>query len=180
MRILRHAGPVAGILLATALLAGCGAGTTGGLYGTASSATAPAAPATTGAASAAAVQTASVTVNGQQETVLTDSRGYTLYYFDSDTSSTATCTGGCAQAWPPLTASASSVPAPSGVSGTLSVLQGANGNQVAYNGHPLYTYSGDSGPGQAHGDGMQGKWHVATLSTPVNSNGNSGGYGAGG
>jgi predicted lipoprotein with Yx(FWY)xxD motif len=120
-----------------------------------------------------------VSVNGHQETVLTDSRGYTLYYFDDDTSSTAACTGACAQTWPPLMTSSSSIQAPAGVSGALRVVQDGNGNQVEYNGHPLYTYSGDSGPGQSHGDGIEGKWHVTTTTTPQNTNGNSGGYGGG-
>jgi predicted lipoprotein with Yx(FWY)xxD motif len=158
----------AGILVFAILLAGCGAA----LYGNSTSPTA-----TSGSSGSAAVHTASVTVKGQQVTVLTDGRGYTLYFFDDDTSSTAACTGACAQDWPPLTTSGSSVAAPAGVDGTLNVVQDGNGRQVAYNGHPLYMYSGDTGPGQSNGDGIEGKWHVATPNTPQNSNGAGGGYG---
>jgi predicted lipoprotein with Yx(FWY)xxD motif len=44
----------------------------------------------------------------------------------------------------------------------LSVLQGANGAQVEYNGHPLYTFVGDSAPGQTNGQGKGGVWFVVT------------------
>ncbi len=46
--------------------------------------------------------------------------------------------------------------------GKLTVQATANGKQVEYNGHLLYTFSGDSGPGQANGEGIGGKWFVAT------------------
>lgn len=163
---------VAGLVVA-ALLAGCG-GTSGGLYGASST------PTATGASGGAGViHTGSATVKGQQETVLTDSRGFTLYFNDHDTTTTASCTGACAQAWPPVLESGSGVQAPAGVTGTVSAFNGANGSQVTYNGHPLYSYSGDSAAGQANGDGVQGVWHVALPSTPTNTNGGGGGYGAG-
>ena len=40
--------------------------------------------------------------------------------------------------------------------GTLSVVTDANGQQVEYNGHMLYKYSGDTAPGQTHGEGIKG------------------------
>lgn len=174
MRITGRSLFAAGCLVAAMLLAGCGATAGGGLYGTSSS---PTSAPTTGSTGSAVVQTAAVAVQGQQETVLTDNRGYTLYYFDSDTTDGSACTGACAQTWPPLTASGSSVPAPTGVNGSLSVLSDTNGNQVTYNGHPLYVYSGDSAPGQSNGNGIEGKWHVATPNTPLNTNSGGGGYG---
>jgi predicted lipoprotein with Yx(FWY)xxD motif len=48
--------------------------------------------------------------------------------------------------------------------GKLTVVADANGNQAGYNGHPLYTYSGDTGPGQTTGEGVGGVWHVCTPS----------------
>ena len=36
--------------------------------------------------------------------------------------------------------------------------------QVTYNGHPLYTYSGDSAAGQANGEGSGGVWFVVKAS----------------
>jgi hypothetical protein len=39
--------------------------------------------------------------------------------------------------------------------------------QATYNGHPLYTYKGDTAPGQAKGNGLNiqgGLWHEVTVS----------------
>ena len=39
--------------------------------------------------------------------------------------------------------------------------------QAAYDGHPLYTYVGDTAPGQAKGNGLNlsgGVWHEVTAS----------------
>jgi predicted lipoprotein with Yx(FWY)xxD motif len=111
------------------------------------------------------VRVATVTVKGKSETVLANAQGMTLYYFTPDSATNIACTGGCAQAWPPLIFKGSGSPegdAP--LSGKLSTVNGANGVQVDYNGHPLYTYSGDTAPGQANGQGLFGKWFVATPS----------------
>jgi hypothetical protein len=51
--------------------------------------------------------------------------------------------------------------------GTLAAFDGANGRQVTYNGHPLYTYSGDAAPGDAKGQGKLGKWFVVTPTVAV-------------
>ena len=47
------------------------------------------------------------------------------------------------------------------------MLNGANGKQVLYNGHPLYTYSKDGDSGDAYGQGVGGKWFVATPNLPT-------------
>ncbi|MBV9257350.1 MAG: hypothetical protein JO215_04975, partial [Ktedonobacteraceae bacterium] len=52
----------------------------------------------------------------------------------------------------------------------------ANGHQLCYNGHPLYTYSGDTSPGQTNGEGIGNKWFVATSDLAANK-GSTGGYG---
>ena len=55
-----------------------------------------------------------------------------------------------------------------GITGTLSVLTRSDGSvQAAYDGHPLYTYVGDSASGQANGNGLNlngGLWHEVTAS----------------
>ena len=55
-----------------------------------------------------------------------------------------------------------------GVTGTLGVITRADGTmQATYDGHPLYTYVGDSGPGQAKGNGLNlsgGVWWEMTVS----------------
>lgn len=134
-----------------------------GLTGQAPRTQAPTGGTPTNPPAPAVVQTAKVSVQGKDTTVLTSAQGLTLYYFKPDTATTIACTGSCATTWLPLLFNGSGTPtAASALPGTLSVVQGANGPQVAYNGHPLYTFSGDSGPGQASGQGKGGKWFVAT------------------
>jgi predicted lipoprotein with Yx(FWY)xxD motif len=109
------------------------------------------------------IQTAMATVNGKSETILTTAQGMTLYYRTTDMPPTTVCSGGCASAWPPLLVSGSNTPtSTTTLPGKLSVQTDANGTQVEYNGHPLYTFSGDTGPGQTTGEGFGGIWHVVT------------------
>ncbi len=148
------------------LIAACGSATTtgsgGGRYGGSNNAT-PAS--TTSSASALTMKTATLTVGGKALTVLTNAQGLTLYYRTSDTP-TSVCSGGCASAWPPVLST--SLPSVSTtLPGTFSLLNDANGSQVAYNGHPLYTYSGDSAPGQANGQGFGNVWFVAPTTLPA-------------
>ena len=91
--------------------------------------------------------------------VLTDHRGMTLYVFDKDRFRGASaCNAHCAVAWPPLLASADAK-----ASGNWSLVTREDGNiQWAYKGKPLYTfYEWDVNPGDAKGDGVGGRWHVA-------------------
>ena len=116
-----------------------------------------------GSNSNAIIKTATAMVSGKSETVLTNAQGKTLYYFTPDTTTTSACTGSCAQNWPPLLSTGSSTPtSATTLPGKLSAQTTANGNQVEYNGHLLYTFAGDSGPGQTNGQGLLGKWFVAT------------------
>ena len=112
--------------------------------------------------SAALVHTASMKVGDKTQTVLKNDKGLTLYYFTPDTATTIACTGGCASNWPPLLAKSGAPTSSPPLPGKLTVLNGANGNQVLYNGHPLYTYAKDGDAGDAYGQGVGGKWFVAT------------------
>lgn len=152
--------------LGIAALAGCGSG---GAYGY-SPGSGAANPTDTASASGVTLKTHTASVGGGTKTVLTDANGMTLYYFDPDTAQAVACSGACAKTWPPLAAGGGQPKADGTLPGSLSVLDGANGKQVEYNGHPLYAYSGDNSTGQASGDGIGGKWHVATPDTPLNSN----------
>lgn len=158
-------GALAGLALVVALgLAACGTTGVGGAYGGGStSATGGSSTASVNlqCAAGAVVCTKTVSVSGKSGTVLADTSGMTLYYFTPDTATTVACTGACAHNWPPLSATSSSVTGTS-LSGTLSTLNGADGEQVEYNGHPLYTYIGDKGQSDATGEGVLGKWFVAT------------------
>jgi len=125
------------------------------------------------------IQTATATVKGQSKMVLTDVQGKTLYYFTADSATQSACSGSCAQMWPPLLSTGSGgLTSSTSLAGKLSVQMDANGNQVEYNGHPLYTFSGDTAPGQTNGEGLFGMWFVATPNLAVQGGGStSGGYG---
>jgi len=92
--------------------------------------------------------------------LLTNANGLTLYWFAPDTSAKSVCYGSCAAYWPPVTGSPSAGP---GVTGTLGTISRTDGTvQATYDGHPLYTYIGDSAPGQASGNNLNlngGLWH---------------------
>jgi predicted lipoprotein with Yx(FWY)xxD motif len=126
------------------------------------------APATTGtptpapAAAAALIQSGTATVAGASMPVLTNSQGLTLYYRTTDTATSVSCTGGCATAWPPVLLPSGTPTGSAAVTGSLTVFAGPNGNQVLYNGHPLYLWMGDSAAGQATGDGV----HSFKVATP--------------
>ena len=100
--------------------------------------------------------------------ILVDSQSQTLYLFEKDTGTKSTCTGACAEQWPPLRASGKPVVG-SGLSasevGTTRRSDGAA--EVTYNGHPLYTFAGDSKPGDTNGQGITafgGGWFALSAS----------------
>ena len=92
--------------------------------------------------------------------VLTNADGLTLYWFAPDTSTSSKCLGSCATYWPPVSGSPA---AGRGVTGKLGTIKRPGGGlQATYNGHPLYTYIGDSAPGQANGNDLDlngGFWY---------------------
>jgi predicted lipoprotein with Yx(FWY)xxD motif len=96
--------------------------------------------------------------------LLTDAEGLTLYWFAPDTPTKSACYGSCAAYWPPVTGAPS---AGSGVTGTLGTITRTDGTtQATYDGHPLYTYVGDSSPGQANGNNLNlngGLWHEVPI-----------------
>ncbi len=167
-------------LLMAMFIAACGSstGSGGGAYGAGSSNTSatPAATPTSSSNSSVMIKTTTATVKGKSQTILTNADGKTLYYFTSDTATTAACASGCISTWPPLLFNGSGSPASaSTLSGTLSVQADANGSQVEYNGHPLYIFSGDTAAGQTNGEGLFGKWFVATPDLSTQGGGSSGG-----
>ncbi len=139
------------VLIALFIVA-CGNATTsgGGSYGggssippartpnTGGSSIPPARTPITGGTSTSVIQTATVTIKGQSQTVLTNAKGLTLYYFTPDSATQSACSGQCAQTWPPLFFTGSGSP------------------------HLLYAFAGDAAPGQTNGQGLFGKWFVAT------------------
>ncbi len=97
-------------------------------------------------------------------TVLTDAEGYTLYWFGPDTATKSACQGSCARNWQPVTGPAAWGP---GVAGIIGAIARPGGSlQATYNGHPLYTTTADTGPGQTKGNGVWshgGEWHEVTV-----------------
>jgi predicted lipoprotein with Yx(FWY)xxD motif len=141
---------IGGVAVVAAVLLG---GALAGASGTAGS--------TTPVAGGAALGTD--TIGGVK--VLTNAQGRTLYWFAPDTSTKSVCYGTCAQYWPPV---AGPDHAGNGVTGTLGTIQRTGGGlQETYDGHPLYTYIADTGPGQAHGNNVNlngGLWHEVVIS----------------
>lgn len=127
-------------------------------------------------------------------TVLVDSGGQTLYAFSKDHQGKSQCDGSCAKAWPPLVVAHKPV-AGKGIDKSLlgTIRRAGHKLQVTYGHWPLYTFSGDTGPGEAHGQGLTafgGKWSTigtdGSAFTSSTGSGHSttttsgGGYGGGG
>src|SRR5690348_5730800 len=163
------------VTAATAVLAACGSSGTSSTSG-GSGSTSTSSPA---AATAGSLKT--TTIGGA--TVLTTSKGFTLYSFAPDTPTKSNCNGTCAQNWPPVKGPATA----SGVTGTFGTIKRSDGSvQATFDGHPLYTFVGDTAPGQNKGNGLNaagGLWHEITTSGTAAPAGNSsssssgGGYG---
>ena len=169
----------AGLAAAALIAAGCGStGSSGG----SANASGGGGNTATHAASGSTVKAAKV--SGTM--VLTNSQGFVLYWFAPDTSTTSKCNGSCATFWPPMKGPVSG----SGVKGMFGTITRSDGStQATFDGHPLYTYKGDTKPGVATGNGLNingGVWHEVTAtggapashpsSSPTSSSG-GGGYG---
>ena len=139
--------------LSLAAVAALGGGITAAAATTTHASTQPAAS----HAAADTVRTIQATVGGKTETILVNSQGLPLYYYLNDTATKSNVTGGLASLWPPLT---SGSPAAAGLTGKLAAVMDIHGDQVAYNGHLLYTFADDHA-GQVTGQGVQG-FFVAT------------------
>jgi predicted lipoprotein with Yx(FWY)xxD motif len=146
----------AGLAAVALVIAACGSSSSSSTPAASSSA----APASSAAASSAVKM---ATIGGAM--VLTSSSGFTLYWFAPDTPTKSNCNGSCASFWPPVKGP---VTAGSGVTGKFGTITRADGStQATYNGHPLYTYKGDTAPGQNKGNGLNisgGLWHEVTVS----------------
>jgi predicted lipoprotein with Yx(FWY)xxD motif len=123
-------------------------------------------PVASPAAQAAAQATVQVATNPAYGPILTDSSGSTLYIFTQDVPGLSRCTGACAKVWPPLLVGTGTTPtAGPGVTGKIGTMHRSDGGtQVTINGQPLYTYSGDSAPGQTNGQGIGNTWFVVEPS----------------
>jgi predicted lipoprotein with Yx(FWY)xxD motif len=103
-------------------------------------------------------------------TILVNGRGFTVYAFTKDARKRDSCQQirGCLGVWPPVTSAGNPV-AGAGVKssliGTVTLRSGAK--QATYAGHPLYTYIGDTGPGQTryvNFSAFGGRWPALNAS----------------
>jgi predicted lipoprotein with Yx(FWY)xxD motif len=143
------------IIIASIILAAAAA--VGGGITAAATTSHPSSRPAAGKASAATVSTVQAAVGGKTETILVNSQGLPLYYYVSDTAAKSAVTGGLAALWPLLT---SASPTAAGLADKLTAVMDSHGDQVAYNGHLLYTFADDQA-GQVTGQGVQG-FFVAT------------------
>jgi predicted lipoprotein with Yx(FWY)xxD motif len=151
---------IAGLAAVALAVTACG-GSSGGRQ--TASYDAPSTPTVTNGSGAASVALASSKLGK----ILVDGQGRTLYLWEADTGTASTCAGACASAWPPLTTEGQPV-AGAGVSASKlgTTKRGDGTTEVTYNGHPLYTFSGDSAPGQTAGQGSDGfgaEWYVLSA-----------------
>jgi predicted lipoprotein with Yx(FWY)xxD motif len=181
-----------GALLAVGLLAAaCGSSGT-----TSSSTPATSAPAagSSGTATAAAAALVITTKSGSAGSYLTDGSGRAIYLWVKDGMNKSNCSGACASAWPPVSASGSVTASGGALSKDLGTITRSDGSkQVTYDGHPLYYYAGDTGAGQTNGQGSDGfgaKWWLVSPSgtmitasesgtSPSSTATSSSGYGGG-
>ena len=92
--------------------------------------------------------------------------GNTLYLFEMDDGTTSACTDACADVWPALVANGQPVAGDGVDGGLLGTANGQVANQVTYNGHLLYEFSGDEAPGDVNGLQIP-EWY------PVDAEGNA-------
>jgi hypothetical protein len=114
-----------------------------------------------------------------------------VYLWAKDSGGMSSCSGACASAWPPVTSSSAVTASGGAKSSDLGTITRSDGTkQVTYDGHPLYYYVGDSGPGMSSGQGSDqfgAKWWLvaptgsdvtASVSSFTVSGGSSGSGGS--
>jgi predicted lipoprotein with Yx(FWY)xxD motif len=158
----RLAAGVGGAVGVAVLVAACASGSSSSAAAPAASSPAAAAPSSAAASGSGSGSTVITTATSSGDTFLTDGSGRAVYLWVKDTGGTSACSGACAGAWPPVTATGTVTASGSAKSSDLGTITRSDGTkQVTYDGHPLYYFSGDSGAGTATGQGSDGfgaKW----------------------
>ena len=154
-----------GTLLGTGLLAAaCGSAASS----SGSAASTPGAAGSTPSAAASAAATVIRTTSGSAGAFLTSGSGRAVYLWAKDTMNTSMCSGACASAWPPVIANGSVTASGGATAKDLGTITRSDGTkQVTYVGHPLYYFAGDTGTGQASGQGSDSfgaKWWLVAPS----------------
>ena len=164
----RLAAGVGGAVGVAVLVAACASGSSSSAAAPAASSPAAAAPSSAAASGGGSGATAITTATSSGDTFLTDGSGRAVYLWVKDTGGTSACSGACAGAWPPVTATGTVTASGSAKSSDLGTITRSDGTkQVTYDGHPLYYFSGDSGAGTATGQGSDSfgaKWWLVAPS----------------
>lgn len=153
------------VVMAVAI-AGCGSdSSSGGAYGGKGGGGKPATDEkSSSAGSSGGAGIVAVADVGDLGTIIVDAEGLTLYDFHKDKGTTSSCYGACAGAWPPLLTKGDPQAQGAAEAGMLGTTKRKDGTvQVTYAGHPLYTYVGDQGPGEANGndiDQFGAEWYA--------------------
>jgi predicted lipoprotein with Yx(FWY)xxD motif len=161
---------VGGAVAAAATVAACSSAASSTAAAPAASPTGASSSSTgAGASSGGTVIT---TAKSSAGTVLTTSSGKAVYVWAKDTGDMSNCNGACAGAWPPVTTTATATATGGAVASDIGTITRSDGTkQVTYDGHPLYYFAGDSGPGTASGQGSDGFgakwWLVAPTGSDV-------------
>jgi len=151
-------------------VAACSSGSTstGSSTGAAGSSSPAGASSPSAAASGGSGSTVITTVSSSAGTFLATSSGHAVYLWTKDGNGMSACSGACAGTWPPVTTTGTVTASGGAKSSDLSTITRSDGTkQVTYDGHPLYFFSGDSGPGMASGQGNDGfgaKWWLVSPS----------------
>jgi len=158
---------LAALAVAAALvLAACGGSSTSSSSGSASTPSYGAAKPSTSNTSNSSGTASVSTKTSSLGTFLVDGNGRALYLWDADHGSKSTCSGACAQAWPPVTTTGTPKASGAVKASLLGTTKRADGSsEVTYAGHPLYTFAGDTQAGQTNGQGSNGfgaPWWVVT------------------
>ena len=161
---------VGGAVAAAATLAACSSAASSTAAAPAAS-PAGASSSSTGAG-ASAGGTVITTAKSSAGTVLTNGSGKAVYLWAKDTGDMSNCNGACAGAWPPVTTTGTATAAGGATASDIGTITRSDGTkQVTYDGHPLYYFSGDSGPGMASGQGSDAFgakwWLVAPAGSDV-------------
>jgi predicted lipoprotein with Yx(FWY)xxD motif len=154
---------VAALVVAVALIAGCGSSSSNSSGGSGGSSSGP-----------GTVKTASISGYG---TALVTNAGKSVYVLSSDPSGGSKCAGSCIKLWKPVTASGKPSAGGGVDSSKLSTFKRKDGTtQVLYDNHALYTYAS---PGATSGQGVKsegGTWYLIDPSGSPITKTNGKGY----
>ena len=104
--------------------------------------------------------------------VLTTPAGGVIYELTSDRPGARSCSGSCLSFWPPVMINGTPRAA-AGVTAQLGELPLNGGQQLTVDGHPAYTYLGDTSAGQTAGEAVRSFggtwWALSTTGAAVTS-----------